>query len=162
MKKHTLLIVAFFITIFVGLTGWKIYDNKGNETETETEPEIVATSNPPKIYTVADILKDADFSVEETALIINPDLSDNQNIIVENEEQRKRFINELANLKLKKSVHSYLLSESKYIKVTLNKDYSFHLFEKEKNIFFSGDKIGVTYDIVEGEGFFEILDEVLN
>lgn len=160
MKKRILLILAFFITILIGLTGWKIYDNNEAETEIEKEPEIVTTSKPQKIYTVADIFKDADFSAEETTLSIQLTPGESDKIFIENKEQRNQIINELVNLKLQLSPNLYPFTEASLIKVTLmDKRYSMFLYEKENNIFFINAENTNAYHITDGEKLYKLLNE---
>lgn len=151
MRKRTLLAFGT-IAIIISFMAWDIYENKKKETAAIAQAE--------KIYTTSDILKDADFNVEETAFTIRPFPYEENEIVVENNEQRKQIIEKLANLKLQESTKSYPFKNSKMIQLKLNKEYDLFLFEKEKNIYFPNSENSNSYDIVDGDDFFELLTNV--
>ncbi len=152
MRKRTMLIAVGAIVIIVGFMGWDMYENKKKETAAIAKME--------KMYTASDILKDANFSVEETAISIRPVPHEAHKIVVENEEHRKQIIKELADLKLRESDNFYPFEQGDTVQLTLNKEYSMFVFEKEKNIFFQTGEHSVSYDIVDGESFFNALNKV--
>ena len=151
MKKRTKLITVCAIVIIVGFMGLDIYENK--------KMEMAAIAKKEKVYTASDILKDANFSVEETAISIRPVPYEFHKIVIEKEEHRKQIIKELADLKFKESDNIYPFEQGYTVQLTLNKEYNMFVFEKEKNIFVD-DERGGSYDIVDGESFFKALNKV--
>ena len=147
-----MLITVGAIAIIVSFMGWDMYENKKKETAALAKAE--------KIYPTSDILKDADFSIEDTAISIRPIPHKPKTIVVKNEEHRKQIIKELTDLKLQESENFYPFEQGDTVQLTLNKEYSMFVFAKEKNIFFQTGEHSVSYDIVDGESFFKALNKV--
>lgn len=144
MRKR--IFIAISVIVAIGcLMVWDVYENK--------KQEAVAMAKAEKIHTVSDILKNTDFNVDETTLAIN-------NVAVENEEQRTQIINELANLKLQESKNFYPWEQATLVHITADKKYAMYVFEKEKNIFFRTGQHSISYDIVNGESFFNALNKI--
>lgn len=149
MKKRTALITIGIVSSIIAFMIWDIYEDK----------KIKAAAE--KIYTMSEVLNDADFNVEETAIIIRPIKDETLRINIENEEERNQFIKNITNLKLKKSTGSHQYKEGIFIQLTLNKKYFMYVFEKEKSILIQTNENSGSYDIVNSERFFEELNKFI-
>lgn len=84
MRKRSIFIVIFVVIVSLALMGLDVYENK-KEATLKAEAE--------KIYTVSDIMKDADFNADKMKLgigIIDGNIEDYETIFIEEEEQRKK------------------------------------------------------------------------
>ncbi|MGE7844127.1 hypothetical protein ACQKNX_25585 [Lysinibacillus sp. NPDC093712] len=165
MRKRTIFIVISVVLVSIALMGLDIYENKTREAALKAEAE--------KVYTVSDIMKDANFGDENATLYIGAVVATLQEpfptIKIENVDQKKRIINEINKLQLKQIKGFTSLEKTAYlIDITLNKEYTLYVFENEKQIRFLDydDSTGSVkeylyyYTILNGEDFFEALKDV--
>ncbi|MFJ5764517.1 hypothetical protein ACIP9C_04090 [Lysinibacillus sp. NPDC093210] len=165
MRKRTIFIVIGVVLICIALMGLDVYENKKREAALKAEAE--------KIYTVSDIMKDANFGDENATLHIGAVVVTLQEpfptIKIENVDQKKRIINELNKLQLKQIKGFTSLEKTAYlIDIALNKEYTLYVFENEKQIRFldyddstgSAKEYLYYYTILNGEDFFEALKDL--
>ncbi|KOP78131.1 hypothetical protein AMS59_13590 [Lysinibacillus sp. FJAT-14745] len=164
MRKRNIFITVVLITS-IALMGLDVYENKKQEAIAKTESE--------RIYTVSDILKDADFNEKPTLnirAVVSTLLEPHPIINVENEEQQKRIMDAINNLQLKKTNDATPLKDVDYlINIKLNKEYALHVFEKKKQIQLLDlnndsteidDEYLYYYTILNGDEFFDALKDI--
>ncbi|QPQ36753.1 hypothetical protein [Lysinibacillus sp. JNUCC-52] len=162
MRKRRIFLIIAVGVISVVLMGLDVYENKKRDAALKAEAE--------KIYTVSDIMKDANFSDENATLYIGAVVATLQEpfntIKVENPVQKKRIIDELNNLQLKQIKGFTSLEKTAYlIDIKLNKNYTLYVFENEKQIRFldfddstgSESEYLYYYTILNGDDFFNAL-----
>lgn len=152
MRKRTIFILMGVVIISIVLMGLDVYENKKREAALKAEAE--------KIYTVSDIMKDADFSTDNMKLgigIINGNIEDYETIFIEDAEQLKQIVHHLHNLQLQISTNIYMLSDADYwLKVKSNEDYSMYIFKDEKEICFNSDTR--CFKIINSDEFFNSIE----
>ncbi len=155
MRKRTIFIIIGVVLLCIVLMGLDVYENKKREAALKAEAE--------KVYTVSDIMKDADFNADKMKLgigIIDGDIEDYETIFIEEEEQRKKIVHNFQNLQLQISNNIYMLSDADYwFKIKSNKDYYIYIFKDEKEICFSSDTR--YFKILNSDEFFNTLEQAI-
>ncbi|MEK5333730.1 hypothetical protein [Lysinibacillus sp. FSL W8-0992] len=155
MRKRSIFIVIFVVIVSLALMGLDVYENKKREATLKAEAE--------KIYTVSDIMKDADFNADKMKLgigIIDGNIEDYETIFIEEEEQRKKIVHNFQNLQLQISNNIYMLSDADYwFKIKSNKDYYIYIFKDKKEICFSSDTR--YFKILNSDEFFNTLEQAI-
>lgn len=166
MRKRNIFIAVVLVAC-VCLMGLDVYENKKHEAIAKAESE--------RIYTVSDILKDADFNEKPTVdirAILSKPLEQHPVINIENEEQQKRIISAINNLQLKQRKDDVPLSLNEvdyFINIELNKEYALHIYEKQKQIHFINlsdapkvdDEYLYSYTILNGDEFFDTIKDII-
>jgi len=166
MRKRNIFITVVLVAC-VSLMGLDVYENKKQEAIAKAESE--------RIYTVSDILKDADFNERPTLdfrAILSKPLEHHPVINIENEEQQKRIISAINNLQLKQrkdDIPPSLNDVDYFINIKLNKEYALHIYEKKKQIYFINlsdapkvdDEYLYSYTILNGDEFFDALKDII-
>ncbi|MFJ5565703.1 hypothetical protein [Lysinibacillus xylanilyticus] len=164
-KRKRNIIITVVLIASIALMGLDVHENKKQEAFAKAESDRFN-----KIYTVSDILKDADFN-EKLTLNISSIVSTLDEpyprLNVENEEQQKQIIDAINNLQLKRTKDATPFVDVDYIiNIKLNKEYALNVFEKKKQIRFldlSNESTEVEdeyldyYTILNGDEFFDIL-----
>ena len=156
MRKRIMLPIVSLVIIWLSVGAWQTYQIQ--------KAEAAAAQ---KIYTVSDIFKDADIFKgadfdSEKAKISHLELLPTEIFtVIEDEERKKQIVKELNELKLRKSENFYpYREEGTRLVIELDgKEYLMFLFEEEKNIFF-GAKYDFSFDVTNGEEFFNLLHEI--
>lgn len=166
MRKRIFITISI-LAVAIGLMAWDMYENKEFKKQ-----EAIAKAESEKIYTVADILKDADFNQTPTLNIgtVVTTFQEPFPIIIENEEQQKQIMDAIKNLQLKQTKEVTALENTDYlIDLTLNKKYTLYVFEKENQIRLSDNDISTDsakeylyyYTILNGgDEFFDALKSI--
>lgn len=156
MGKRRIFLIITVAVISVVLMGLDVYENKKREVALKEEAE--------KIYTVTDILKDADYSADNIKLgigIIKGNIEDYETILIEDEEHQKQLVDHLQNLHFQISNNIYMLSDADYwLKINSNENYYYiYIFNDGKEIRLDNDTR--YFNILNSEEFSDILQRAI-
>ncbi|TKI71644.1 hypothetical protein FC756_04525 [Lysinibacillus mangiferihumi] len=155
MRKRRIFLIIAVAVISVVLMGLDVYENKKRDAALKAEAE--------KIYTVTDILKDADFSEDNIKLgigIIKGNIEDYETIFIEDEEQQKQLLHHLQNLQFQISNNIYMLSDADYwMKINSDEDYYIYIFNDGKEIRLDNDTR--YFNILNNDEFSDILQRAI-
>jgi len=156
---RTIFAILGAFVIFFSFVGWKVYDH--NKTEAKEEAALAKkTFRASDVFNDADIFKGADFNAQETKVVVLKLTPEPYSTTVEDEEQKKRIIKELSQLTLRKSKHFYDYEKATRFLIEMpEKSYSIYVFEEERNFFFDAT-LDYSFDVENGESFFNLLNEL--
>lgn len=151
MKKRIFLTAICALIIFGSFMGGRLYESKQNTIANQEKSE--------NIYTVKDILTEADFDIEGTELSYRPDTLESHAFVINAEEERKQIIKELLDLEFIPSAMIYNFKEGGTMKLNLNQNYTIFVYEHEKNMYFRDDSNEIhSYNIINPDKFFDLLN----
>lgn len=151
MKKRIFITAICALVILGAFMGGRLYESKQNTIANQEKNE--------NIYTIKDILTEADFSIEGTELSYRPDTLESHAVVIKTEEKRKQVIKELLDLEFIPSAMTYNFKEGATMKLNLNQNFTIFVYEGEKNIYFLDDSNGIhSYNIINPDKFFNILN----
>lgn len=155
MRKRIFMTMSVLV-VAISLMAWDVYENNQREALAKAEAE--------KIYSLSDITKDVDFSVEKEGIRIDMfdgNIEDFETTIVKDEELQKQINNEMKNLQFQKSDNVYMASEADYrVELTANERFSLLVHKQENEIYFPQGEAQF-YRVINSDKFFDALDNAL-